>query len=339
MIDAEKWLAILCCPSCRGDLAMGDITQRDTDQHIMSGTLRCTQCQAIYPIQGGVPRFANLPQSDSVVKTVGSFGYQWNDANELVVSTQLSQPELFLDFIAPIQPNFFAGKTVLDGGCGQARFTHLAQQFGASAVVGVDLSDAVNVAFANMRPYPNVLIIQADLLKLPLKQAFDYIFSVGVLHHTRDPKGSFTSLSSVLKPSGGISAWVYGREGNGWIVYGLNPIRKWITSRMPYRLLQGISFVLAIILYAVIKGIYLPVNQRPFLRFLKPILFYNDYLVWLGKYCGLKEIQLVIFDHLSPNIAEYIPRDDFEKWFTDIPLHNLKISSKASNSWRGFGEK
>lgn len=334
MRDINLWLDLLCCPKCRGDLRAEALVH--ADEVVISGSLVCAGCAASYPIIRGVPRFATDIQAGEVNNTVEGFGYQWTQANPIVKDTAFSAQDLFLDFIAPVTPAHFQEKVVLDGGCGLGRFTLLSQQFGASRVVGLDLSSAVEAAFANTKHLPNVLIIQGDLLKLPLKQGFDYAFSVGVLHHTADPKGAFSSIVRVLKPNGSISAWVYGRENNGWIIHVLNPLRQHVSSRLPRPVLWAVSYALALPLYALIRLVYLPVERAASLAWLRKWLFYFDYLCWLGKHCNFRETALVIFDHLVPEIAEYIPRDEFEAWFTENALTGITITSRANNSWRGF---
>ena len=56
----------------------------------------------------------------------------------------------------------------------------------ARDIVAVDLSEAVDLAFAATRGIENAHVIQADIYHLPLRAVFDYAFSVGVLHHLPD---------------------------------------------------------------------------------------------------------------------------------------------------------
>lgn len=331
------WFTLLCCPDCGGELSLSEVSETAPDGHIIRGVIKCQQCEALYPITHGVPRFAAFTSEEEVERTVKGFGYQWQNANAIAENEKLSSPDLFTDFIAPIKPDYFEDKVVLDAGCGQARFAKLAQQFGAKWVVGVDLSESVTAAFDNIRSLPNVLIIQADLFNLPLGRQFDYVYSVGVLHHTSDPRRAFASITRVVKQGGGVSAWVYGRENNGWIIHVLNPIRNHITSRLPRPVLRFMSYILAVPLFLLIRWIYLPVNRHQRLTSLRKFLFYYDYLIWLGQHCGFREQALVIFDHLVPAIAHYIPRDEFAEWFSQNHLSQVEITSRANNSWRGFG--
>ena len=296
----------------------------------MEGSLACAGCTSTYPIRRGIPRLAGELSGD-VERTVDAFGYQWERANALLKDTRFSAPEVFLDFVRPVKGEWLRGKRVLDAGCGFGRFSLAALHYGASFVVGVDLSDAVEVAFANTRHLPNALIVQADIFHLPFKGTFDYAFSVGVLHHTPDPRGAFMHVVSKVRAGGGVSAWVYGRENNGWIVHLANPIRR-VTSRMPKPLLLAASYAAALPLFAITHGVY-----GPLARFgARPRLFYFDYFVFLSQF-GYREHAFVIFDHAAPAIAEYVARGEFEEWFVAARLERVVLTMRGGNSWCGFG--
>ncbi len=328
-------LSLLCCPACQGEVVLQETAEIAPDGHIMDGKLYCVTCSANYPILRGVPWFAPHALTGEVAETVDGFGYEWTHANTAVQDTHFTSAETFLDFIHPIQPTHFQDKVVLDGGCGLGRFTHWGQTFGAKVIVGIDLSRSVDVAFQNLRQHPNVLIVQGDLLALPFKPQFDYAFSIGVLHHTANPFGSFCSILHKLKPGGSISAWVYGRENNGWIVYFLNPIRRHLTSRLPRPILWGVAYLWTIPLFLLSKLIYRPLNRFPFCR---KHLFYFDYIYFLSQFSFLEQAWIV-FDHLVPTIAEYIPYQEFSQWFQSQHLSQVVITPRNRNSWRGFGVK
>jgi SAM-dependent methyltransferase len=301
----------------------------------MTGALDCAACPASFPIVRGIPRFVAEAYAAHVEGTVDGFGYQWIRANPLIQHKLFTAAETFLDFIHPVVPGFFAGKTVLDGGCGMGRFSILAHQFGARTVVGVDLSEGIEAAFENTRALEGVLVIQADLLALPLKRAFDYAFSIGVLHHTSAPRAAFDALVERVRLGGAVSAWVYGRENNDWIIDVLNPIREKLTSRLPRSALRALSYALTAPLYLGVKGVYRPLSRSRFSVQARR-LFYFDYLTFLGQF-GFHEQALIVFDHLVPEIAEYLSRPEFEAWFAENGLERVAISARNGNSWRGFG--
>ncbi|MDH4130141.1 MAG: hypothetical protein OEV44_15410, partial [Spirochaetota bacterium] len=155
-------------------------------------------------------------------------------------------------------------------------------------------------------------------------------------HHMIDPRKGFESLLQHVKPSGYISAWVYGRENNGWIVAIVNPIRKYVTSKLPLPVSKFISYLVCMFLYPILKLIYKPINTK--LKFLSKLLCYNSYLFYISKF-SFKEIHSIIFDHLLAPIAFYIRRNDFLSWFEDNDLVDINIGWHNENSWRGFGKK
>lgn len=325
-------MELLVCPSCKGCLGLSAAGE-DPDGHVMAGTLACAGCASVFAITRGVPRLVLEAPSGAVGDTVDGFGFEWAHAD--LFADRFSSAEVFLDFIRPLERDWFAGRTVLDGGCGSGRFLLLSATFGARAVLGVDLSASVDVAFARTRHLPHVHVAQADLLQLPVGRVFDYAFSIGVLHHAADPRRAFLDLASSVRPGGGVSAWVYGAENNGWVIRLVNPVRR-VTSRLPRRLLLALSYLVAAPLTAATHLVYGPVSRRPGLAWLRRRLFYFDYLAFLSQF-GFREQAVIVFDHAVPAIAEYIPRETFAEWFAAARLSDVVISDRAGNSWRGFG--
>jgi SAM-dependent methyltransferase len=135
-----------------------------------------------------------------------------------------------------MEPADFRGRLVLDAGCGGGRYSRLLAEAGVH-VVGVDLSDAVDKAAALCAEFPCARIVQGDLLELPLRDSlFDAAFSIGVLHHTPDPRRAFARLASKVNPGGLLAVWLYRR--NTWPQEGVNTALRAVTRRMPPRILE-----------------------------------------------------------------------------------------------------
>jgi SAM-dependent methyltransferase len=309
----ESLLPLLACPACGNELNL-TIT-RHIGHEIDAGELCCNQCPRVFLIRHGIPRFVELANDPAQRETAENFGAQWLVFDHV----QQHHEQQFRDWIAPVTPAFVRDKIVLEGGCGKGRHTRAIADWGAQAVVGVDLSEAVEAAYRNTRDLPNAHIIQGDIYRLPLKQAFDYAFSVGVLHHLPDPGGA-------------ITAWVYGRENNGWIVNFVNPLRERLTSKLPPRVLYWLSYLPSLLLYVVLKLIYLPLGQTP----LKPLLFYADYLNYIARF-PFREIHNIVHDHLTAPVAFYLSRAEFSAWFSEAQAERVEIHWHNRNSWRGFG--
>jgi len=319
----ERLLDYLVCTDCGGDLSI-DVDSRDGD-HVMEGALTCTACARTFVVRGGVPRMAgDVPALEA--RTANAFGYEWTRYNELADRYR----QQFLDWIAPVDEFFFRGRTVLEGGCGKGRHTALCSTFGAKDVVAVDLGHAVDAAFSNTRHLPNAHIVQADLKRPPLRQAFDFAFSIGVLHHLPDPEAGFRALVSRVRPGGSVSAWVYGRENNGWIVHIVSPLRERVSSRMPHGILDVLSAAIAVPLFLATRLLYGPTGGR----LLGIRLPYGEYLGYIAPF-PYREQRSIVFDHLVAPVAWYVRREEFAQWFANAGLDAPMIEHHNGNSWRG----
>lgn len=326
----EKLLDLLACPTCGGDIILAYASKYD-DKEIIDGVLTCQKCTREYKVVRGVPRFVDLGKIEQdKAETAENFGWQWTHFTQ--EDTKYS--DQFLGWLQPVGKEFFKDKVVLEGGCGKGRHTKLAAEWGAAEVVGIDLGDGVESAFALTRHLPNAHIVQCDIFKLPLKKTFSYAFSVGVLHHTPDPKKAFVSLASKVKKGGHISAWVYGAENNEWISRFVNPVRESFTSQISQPVLYQLSKLPTLGVFLTTKLIYRPVNNAS-----KPLankLFYNEYLNHLGTF-GWREQHNIVFDHLVAPTAFYISKNDFSQWWKDIAAQDIEITWHNENSWCGFG--
>lgn len=315
-------LEILACPACSGALsapgtALGQVTLEE-------GGLHCAGCERTFPVVRGVPRLLLDPPT----QTAQNFGMAWKTFSTLSQGVDRRQ---FLDWIHPVRPEHFKGKRVLDLGCGKGRHTALAAQFGASRVVAVDFSDAVEVARHHTREMPGVDVIQADLMKLPFRPGqFDYGWCIGVLHHLPSPFQGFQALARQIRPGGSLSAWVYAREGNGWVIGTVDPLRR-VMRNLPFPVVRTVSRGLAWLVFLVVHGVYGPAQALG----LAQNLFYADYMLGLSEH-RFRGIENIVLDQLIAPITHYVKRYEFLDWFRRMGLEDVRTSWLNANSWRGF---
>ncbi len=94
---------------------------------------------------------------------------------------------------------------ILLAGCGTGKQILHAQRYGNAQITAIDLSRS-SLAFAqrkiNELGIKNVSLIQMDILEVALlKEKFDIIECVGVLHHMDDPQKGLQSLLEVSRPN------------------------------------------------------------------------------------------------------------------------------------------
>ncbi|MDQ1729776.1 MAG: hypothetical protein QOD33_1901 [Pyrinomonadaceae bacterium] len=328
----QKLLDHLKCPDCHNAIRLAVVNAAEGAE-LMEGQLACDSCRRTFPIVRGVPRFgATETLAADKAATAENFGWQWQ---HFVQSDELYADQ-FLGWIAPVHPEFFRDKLVLEGGCGKGRHTQVAAGWGAREIIGVDLSDAVETAFAATRQLPNAHIVQADIYQLPFAREFDYAFSVGVLHHLPDPRAGFRSLAAQVKAGGALSAWVYGAENNEWITRFIDPLRTRFSSRIDRRALLHLSRLPTALVYLATKLVYGPLNRSARGARLARHLFYNDYLNAISGF-GWREQHTIVFDHLVAPTSHYLRREEFEQWWRDVEATDVTVSWHNQNSWRGFG--
>lgn len=105
-----------------------------------------------------------------------------------------------LSHISPLK-----GKKVLDIGCGNGY--HMWRMLGEEAdlVVGADPTELFVAQFQVMQKYlnaDNVHLLPLGVEQLPASNAFDTVFSMGVLYHRKSPIDFLQQLKAQLKPGG-----------------------------------------------------------------------------------------------------------------------------------------
>ena len=226
----------LRCPRCR-ERALGLETVRSYagPRKPWSGTLACSGCGEQIALERGVARIVD---DEDYVDT---FGWQWR-------AFDVVRPEEDLRvFCAKVgtNPSMLRGMSVLDAGCGGGRYSRLVAEHGA-CVTGVDRSRAVDAAAALCRRFSNACFVQADLLELPFAdESFDFVFSIGVIHHCPQPQRAFRELARVVRAGGTLALWVYRR--NTWLQERLNWLARSWTTRLTREQLEAFCRFLAVL--------------------------------------------------------------------------------------------
>jgi SAM-dependent methyltransferase len=313
---------LLACPRCRSDLSQrGD-------------RLTCAQEDHSYEIRNGIPRLVPDRLEPGQQETAAAFGWEWSHFTELHPEYE----EQFLDWIAPLQPDAFRGRRVLDAGCGIGRHAYYAATWGAEEVVAFDLSDAVETARRNLEGLANAHVVQGDLLQPPLKpgteeDGFDIVYSIGVLHHLPDPSAGIRSLARLVRHGGLMAVWLYGHEGNALVRRTVEPLRR-VTSRLPPSTVQLLAWLLAVMLHGVVKLVYGPLDGRLAGRRL-PL---GEYLASLAAF-GFRQNYSIVFDQLVAPTSAYVRREDLLAWLQSAGLTDVTVTDRNGNSWRGHGRR
>ncbi|QDT47940.1 Ubiquinone biosynthesis O-methyltransferase [Symmachiella dynata] len=247
-----------------------------------------------YPILEDIPRFV-------ASEHLASFGLQWNkyevahddeDRATFQAKTGMRLEDL-------------SGLRVLDAGCGGGRYSKIVGEAGAK-VIGADHSTAVEKAAQLCGHLPDVNFVQADLKKLPLEPAsFDFVFSIGVMHHDADTRAVFDSVAKFVKPGGKMAVWLYRR--NQWWQEWINDALRRRTTTMPAEKLEPWCR----------RGAWLgglPVIGKT----LNKIANFSNHPNWENRVCDT-------FDWYAPQYQYHHTVEELSGWFRDAGFEQLRV--------------
>jgi SAM-dependent methyltransferase len=197
LTTCPTYLDLLACPACEKALAPD---------------WSCRACVVRYEAPDGIP---NLRLGgDSTTDQVRHFyeqtpfpGYPPRDSlSSLRARAERSEFARLLDQAIP------GDARILEIGCGTGQMSlYLARA--DRMVIGADLSrGALQLAAAAAKRFglTRVQFVETDLQHPGLRaEAFDVVYSSGVLHHTPAPRSSFARIARLVRPGGIIVLGVY----------------------------------------------------------------------------------------------------------------------------------
>jgi len=247
------------------------------------------------------------------------FGWEWDAYAEILPEYE----EQFRRWTVHLAPQDWRGLSFLDVGCGMGRNSYWPMTYGARGGCAVDIDErSLASARRNLARFPTVEILRSSAYELPFIERFDIAFAIGVLHHLDDPERALQRMAHAVKRGGRVLIWVYGREGNRWLLSVLDPLRRGLFSRVPSGLVHHLSLYPAGLLWVALK-----LGLRP-----------NSYFKLLARF-SFAHLRSIVFDQMLPRIAHYWPRERVADLMAGAGLKDVRIAAVNDMSWSAIGTK
>jgi len=320
-----------------------EVKQYSADGEILEGFLRSHEGKP-YVISGGIPRFV-MAEGEDQKQTAKSFSFKWRqfesyDSKPFQMTFQKWAIQRY-GFKDPEEMgSYFNTKLqILDAGCGGGFSSSLWMnpKWDGKFWIGVDISEAIDIARERLSFIKNSHFIQADILKLPfLDNTFDTIFSEGVLHHTLSTEKALKSLVPFLQKGGEMMFYIYRKKGPireftddyiRTIISSMEPEKAWEMLRPLTKLGQALAElkkeieIPEDIPYLGIKAGRYDIQRLIYWHFAK--LFWNEEFTF-------EENHHVNFDWYHPKYAHRQAEEEVRRWCHESGLSIIHFDVQDS---------
>lgn len=302
-MDMRRWTRLLNPRDVARRLAElpWRLLDRSAERHSRHAALARYLYYEVSELRTVVRQLAAESGSDLTLQTQtrSSFDHQWRELNESVallssVEFRAAVPDLACQ-LTDRPREWFAGKRVLDAGCGSGRFSYAFATLGAN-VVAIDQSagalDQVRKACEGLAG--EVTTVTHDVLRPLDLGTFDLVWSFGVLHHTGNTYAGLRNVAAAVAPGGYLFLMLYGEPE----ITGLGALREQAEYSRLRRMTQNRTLE---------ETLHTVESERPG----------EDVHGW--------------FDAISPRINDKYTFEEIEGWLLAAGFEDIRKTSESSN--------
>ena len=182
----------IVCPECEVWIA---------DQ---GAVYRCQACRKEYPVKDGIPCFVQLdPQALPFREEYFEFWFKFEQKH----FWHIVRREIIYEFTEPFLKRRFSSLRDIRGieiGIGNG---NVAQEF-VNHGIPMEGADLFYSSLLFCRRRMNTPLFQADVLKLPFKDRYDFIGIYDIIEHIEDDRAALRNLYKALRPGGILNVTV-----------------------------------------------------------------------------------------------------------------------------------
>ena len=294
------------------------------------------KAESIIEVEGlKISSFMKENTSNLDEETVKSFGEEWNkftgfDEKDLKVTGD-QYFDIVDDSIINAQTT-----TALDVGCGSGRWSRYISKK-VKFIEAVDPSDAIAKASIFNKDIENIRWTQASVDNIPfVDNSFDFVFSLGVLHHIPDTQQALTDAVKKLKPGGYFLLYLYYALDNRGLAYKilfkLSHLLRFVISKLPGFLKRVICDIIALFIYfplvSIARIMKLVIGGDSYKKL--PLSYYHDKSFHIMRNDAL--------DRFGTPLEQRFTKKEIENMMVKSGLSDIKFS-QGEPYWHALGKK
>jgi len=267
--------------------------------------------------------------------TVDSFAEEWDKFDSF---SQKEIAKIGNEYFDIVDDSIINNKTiVLDIGCGSGRWDYYLSDK-VKFIEAIDPSNAVVTASHMLRNKKNVRVTQASVSNIPFNdESFDFVMSLGVLHHIPDTQQAVNDAVKKLKKDGHFLVYLYYSLDNRGFLYKLlfrfSSLFRYLISKLPSVMKKIICEIIALIIYLPFIGLS---------TFVKSIFKNSEVYkkIPLSYYVGksLNVIRNDALDRFGTPLEQRFSKKEIENLLEEAGLTEIKFSDKTPY-WHAIGIK
>lgn len=277
----------------------------------------------------------NISENNIDHSTITSFGEEWGKFSDFTKKEIAKIGDEYFDIVDERILN--NNTTVLDMGCGSGRWSkYLAPK--VKFIEAIDPSDAIITATHLLKENTNIRTSQASSDNIPFNnESFDFVFSLGVLHHIPDTKKALFDLTKKVKIGGHVLIYLYYNLDNRGIFYkvifNLSSIIRFFISKLPKSVKHFICDIIAFTIY--VPFIQLSVLLKSI--FPKSKMYQKIPLsYYLGK--SINVIRNDALDRFGTPLEQRFSKKEINKMMQEANLSEIKFSPNTPY-WHAIGKR
>lgn len=271
-----------------------------------------------------VDSFLALDQANTDPRTVEAFGDEWSRFPAFSEEEIECVGAEYFDIVGPEMINSIS--VCLDLGCGSGRWSrYLARR--VAAIEAVDPSRAVLAAARATGGLGNVRVTQAGYGCLPFApRSFDFVFSLGVVHHVPDPGAAVREAADMLRPGGWLLLYVYYDLSNtsSWyraVFRAADALRRQV-SALPAKPRFVVADLIAALAYAPLVAIARVLRHLGVSAWHRVPLAYYANKTW-------RVLRNDALDRFGTPLEQRFSKEQVERMLLDARLEDIRFSAHA----------